>query len=69
MGLPEGPPNIFPQASNLSLPRHPLLIMRPWAEKHLAQRGPELLGATPGKVSWNHRCVGRPRAHGAGGRW
>ena len=35
-GLPEGPPNIFPQPTNLSLPRHPLLIMRPWAEKHLA---------------------------------
>lgn len=35
-GLPEGPPNIFPQATNPSLPRHPLLIMRPWAERHLA---------------------------------
>ena len=35
LGSAQGTPNILPQPTNRNLPRHPLLIRRPWAEKHL----------------------------------
>lgn len=47
MGSARRTPVIFPQPTNYSLPRHPFLILSPWAGKHL-----------PPVQSWERRKPG-----------